>query len=114
MGLIAEQMRLQEVKRKNNYDYAQGKGSYPESEISTTPDCTDSTKKISGRKILVLSGVAQRERRHSSFQLDALVVVKINIVVNQRSGIDKGVRTFYWTKRPNPLISIVECGHSLL
>ena len=34
----------------------------------------------------VLSGVAQRERRHSSFSLDTLVVIEIDIIVNQHSG----------------------------
>ena len=34
--------------------------------------------------------MAQRQRRHSSFQLDALVIVEINVIVDERSGFIKG------------------------
>ena len=40
-------------------------------------------KKPPGRKYEVLSGVAQRERRHSSFILDALMVVEMDVSVDQ-------------------------------
>lgn len=42
-----------------------------------------------GKKIRSLGGVAQRKRRHSSFQLDALVVVEINEIINEFSGLLK-------------------------
>jgi len=35
------------------------------------------------QEILRLSGVAQRQRRHSSFMLDTLVVIKVNVSVNE-------------------------------
>ena len=38
-------------------------------------------------KYKVLSGVAQRERRHSSFWLDALIIVEVNIAVNHLIGL---------------------------
>lgn len=34
----------------------------------------------------ILTGVAQRQRRHSCFGLDALVVVKIDVAVNDLVG----------------------------
>ena len=40
----------------------------------------------------VLAGVAQRERRHSSFALDALMVVKVDIAVNHLVGFREGRR----------------------
>ena len=52
----------------------------------TAPDCTDSTKRPPGRKYRVLGGEASRKRRLSSFDLDALVVVKIDIAVNHLIG----------------------------
>ena len=38
----------------------------------------------------VLAGVAQRQRRHSCFALDALVVVKMDVAVNHFIGFRKG------------------------
>ena len=38
----------------------------------------------------VLAGVAQRERRHSCFALDALMVVKVDIAVNHLVGFREG------------------------
>ena len=43
-------------------------------------------KSTPGRIYLALSGVAQRQRRHSSFILDALVVVEVNVSVDQIVG----------------------------
>ena len=40
----------------------------------------------------VLAGVAQRERRHSCFALDALVVVKMDVTVNHLIGFREGRR----------------------
>ena len=40
----------------------------------------------------VLAGVAQRERRHSSFALDALMVVKVDVTVNHLVGFREGRR----------------------
>ena len=40
----------------------------------------------------VLAGVAQRERRHSCFALDALMVVKVDIAVNHLVGFREGRR----------------------
>ena len=34
--------------------------------------------------------MAQRERRHSSFELDALVIVEMDVIINQYSGFVKG------------------------
>ena len=39
-----------------------------------------------------LSGVAQRQRRHSCFRLDAFVVVKVDITVNHFIGLGEGCR----------------------
>ena len=39
-----------------------------------------------------LSGVAQRQRRHSFFRLDAFVVVKVDITVNHFIGLGEGCR----------------------
>ena len=40
----------------------------------------------------VLAGVAQRERRHSCFALDALVIVKMDVTVNHLIGFREGCR----------------------
>ena len=47
------------------------------------PVCTDSVKKPLCGIYFVLSGVARRQRRHSSFILDALMVIEVNVSVNQ-------------------------------
>ena len=44
------------------------------------------------QEYLVLAGVAQRERRHSCFALDALMVVKVDIAVNHLVGFREGRR----------------------
>ena len=54
--------------------------------LCTAPDCTDSTKRPPGRKYRVLGGEASRKRRLSSFDLDALVVVKIDVSVDHLIG----------------------------
>ena len=41
------------------------------------------------RKYLVLCGVAQRQRRHSSFILNALMVVEVNVSINQIIGFSE-------------------------
>ena len=43
-------------------------------------------------KYEVLTGVAQHKRRHSSFKLNALVVVKMNITVKYFTGLAEWVR----------------------
>lgn len=35
----------------------------------------------------ILGGVAQRKRRHSGFYLNALVVIEINEIINEFSGL---------------------------
>ena len=40
----------------------------------------------------VLAGMAQRQRRHSCFALDALVVVKMDVAVNHLVGLREGRR----------------------
>ena len=44
------------------------------------------------RKYEVLCGVAQRQRCHSSFILDAIMVVEMNISVNQIIRFIEGLR----------------------
>ena len=48
----------------------------------------------------VLAGVAQRERRHSCFALDALMVVKVDIAVNHLVGFKEGRRRVAAPQRP--------------
>ena len=40
----------------------------------------------------VLAGMAQRQRRHSCFALDALVIVKMDVAVNHLVRFQKGSR----------------------
>ena len=58
----------------------------------TAPVCADSTKKPLCRQYLVLSGVAQRQRRHSCFILDALVVIEVDVPVDQIVGFSDCLR----------------------
>ena len=46
------------------------------------PQFVRTVQKDPYEEIFNLSGVAQRQRRHSCFCLDALVVVKVDVVIN--------------------------------
>lgn len=51
--------------------------------------CGQHKKEALCKKYRDLSGVAQRKRRHSSFKLDVLVIIEIDKIVNQFSGLLK-------------------------
>lgn len=60
--------------------------------MRTAPDCADGTKRVPEQEYSILAGVAQRQRRHSYFMLDALVVVKVGVTVYHFIGYRKDRR----------------------
>jgi len=65
--------------------YARNRGLYPHMKNPRFLDCPSlcgQHKKPPCRKYSVLSGVTLRQRRHSCFCLDALIVVKVNVSVD--------------------------------
>lgn len=60
--------------------------------MRTAPDCADGTKRVPEQEYSILAGVAQHQRRHSCFMLDALVVVKVGVTVYHLIGYRKDRR----------------------
>ena len=61
-------------------------------DIMNRPRLCRQHKKPRVQEYSVLAGVAQRQRRHSCFCLDAFVVVKVDVTVNHLFGFRKGRR----------------------
>ena len=67
---------------------------YAQKQSRTAPELTQIVQTVQKEPLVqeysVLAGEAQRERRHSCFALDALMVVKVDIAVNHLVGFREG------------------------